>query len=427
LELFRAADAYSAAAIGGVNNSIAGSLDSTIAVADADPTGAAADLLGRLDAQPGTDAYNAAVAQLSPEPYNIMTAADLANTQTFVTQQVTYLAAKRAGLETFGFGLPIPQSRAAAPLPGSLVLASDDPLLLAAAMAQAEADNPAPATEPKDREYRWGRYIKVQGAFVEQETTTTRTGFDADAFGIQLGIDYDFSPDLTVGLAAGYLFTGADFKSGLGGIDENALRFGPYLSYTKGNWFVDGSLTFAWHFYDGERRIPALSLTAGSNYNGYDLTGYTGTGYRWEIDKNLYLTPMASVLYSHFEFAGFTETGAGGANLTLPQRSADSLRTRLGGALSYRVKGWGWEPIPYVYTGWEHEFLNDDDNIAARFATGGSPFLINTGSRDTDAWFFGIGANMLIKHNVSMFFRIETVWAQTSNATAGAGGVSVAF
>ncbi|MHC4766593.1 MAG: autotransporter outer membrane beta-barrel domain-containing protein, partial [Planctomycetota bacterium] len=162
--------------------------------------------------------------------------------------------------------------------------------------------------------------------------------------------------------------------------------------------------------------------------DGWDITGYLGTGYRFELDRNLYLTPMGSVLYSHFEFEDFTESGAGGANLSIDDRDADSLRSRLGANLSYRITDWAWEPIPYIYAGWEHEFLADDeDDIAASFATGGSPFTIDTGSRDEDAVFLGLGVNVLIKRNVSAFFRFEQVIGDNSDVSAAAGGLSVAF
>jgi hypothetical protein len=39
----------------------------------------------------------------------------------------------------------------------------------------------------------------------------------------------------------------------------------------------------------------------------------------------------------------------------------------------------------------------------------------------------GAGVNMLIKHNVSAFFRFEAVIADDSDVRAAAGGLSVAF
>ncbi|MHC4786838.1 MAG: hypothetical protein ACYTE6_12850, partial [Planctomycetota bacterium] len=68
-----------------------------------------------------------------------------------------------------------------------------------------------------------------------------------------------------------------------------------------------------------------------------------------------------------------------------------------------------------------------EDDIAASFASGGSPFTIDTGSRDEDAVFLGLGVNVLIKRNVSAFFRFEQVIGDNSDVSAAAGGLSVAF
>jgi outer membrane autotransporter protein len=139
----------------------------------------------------------------------------------------------------------------------------------------------------------------------------------------------------------------------------------------------------------------------------------------------VFLTPTASVQYTHFEIDGFTETGAGGANLTVAARDADSLRSRLGLNLSAHVD-WGWSLFPYVFAGWEHEFA-DDDPIESAFAAGGNPFLIDTGSRDENAAFYGGGVNALLKENVSAFVRVEGVIGDDSDAVAFSLGVGIAF
>ena len=155
-------------------------------------------------------------------------------------------------------------------------------------------------------------------------------------------------------------------------------------------------------------------LVADANYTGYDIAGYLGTGYRFDIDRNLSVTPIGSLMYSHFYYESFTESGAGGMPLTLPSRESDSFRSRLGVNLTYRVPGLKFSPIPYVYAGWEHEFL-EDDSIEAAFASGGSPFLINVGNRDTDAVFVGGGVNILVNRTFSAFIRAEALASRNSN------------
>lgn len=421
LEFFRAANAYSAAADAGNNTSIANSLDSLIPIANANNMSSAADLLVRLDALDAAD-YNTAVSQLSPVPYDAYAATSVENVRNFTSQQVAYLAGKRGGYETWGF---TPQIQG--PPPGSMAMANDDPLLLSVMVAQAEDEiiDHRLAQQRQADKSRWGRWIKLDGVFVDQDTTALRPGFNSASFGGQVGLDYSFSDDLIAGMSLAYAYTGADMALGLGSLNDNTVRGGPYVSYSKGNWFVDASASFAWHFYNGDRKIPGLGLTADSNYNGWDVTAYMGTGYYFEVAKDLRFTPMASLLYGHYSFDAFTETGAGGANLAVAGRDVDSLRSRLGAALSYRID-WKWKPIPYVYAGWEHEYLNNS-TVGAAFAAGGSPFVITTGGPDQDSAFFGLGVNLLINPAMSAFLRFEEQISSNGNVSAIAGGLSVTF
>lgn len=420
LEVFRADNAYSAAAPAGNAQAVGTGLDSLIPVANANPTGSAASLLARLDSLQNPE-YGTAVSQLSPEPYDAMTVTGKGAVRDFMTQQASYLASVRTGIEAMPTPAPIPVA--------GLGLEGDDPMLLSLVLAQAQAQTQAgtgAARAIRQKEPRWGRFFKVDGVFIDQDTTFDRTGFKSDGFGGQFGIDYRFENDLVAGMAFGYSYTSADLNEGLGNLDDQALRIGPYASWASGNWFVDGSATFAWHFYDGTRNIPALGLAAESDYDGYDFTGYLGTGYHINLDWDFYLTPIASLLYSHFHLNSFTETGAGGANLAMASRDSDSLQSRLGASLSYRFANMEWQPIPYIYAGWQHEFLDGDD-IEAAFASGGNPFLIDTGNPSDDAFFIGGGVNLLINQNVAAFFRIESLFADDSDAVGFSLGASVAF
>jgi autotransporter-associated beta strand protein len=415
LELARAADAYSAPTDPGNDRAIGLSLDSLIPVADGDPTGPAGDLLGALD---GLDAqtYGAAVSQLSPEPYNVSTGIWRDETRQYMRQQTEYLATVRHTGEAATAPRPGPPA-------GALALAHDDPLVLAAAIAQAEE---APVPRAYAWEDRWGGYAEAQGIFVDRDSTSNRTGYTVDSAGLQVGLDYTFSQGLLVGVALGYLWADADLDRSLGEIDQDTLRIGPYLSWFEHAWYVNVSATFGYSWIDGEREIPALGLTADSDYDAYDFTGYVGTGYQFELKENLVLTPIASLLYSHIEFDSFTETGAGGANLTVPSRDEDSLRSRLGANLSYRFADLGAQPITYVYAGWEHEF-EDDGDLEASFRAGGNPFIIDTGSRDDDAVFVGAGVEALVYESMAAYFRLEYVGSDSSDALGIAGGITFAF
>ena len=410
----RAGDAYAAAADPGNNRAIGSGLDSLVFIAEGDPTGVVGNFLGELDSLDAEE-YNAIVKELSPEPFNTLTATSIDTVQAFTAQQATYLASKRSGIAAWTRSL----QRGGGVRPGSLASARNDASLLAAALA--EMQDADAASKPS----RWGSYARLQAVFSDQDTSANRTGFDGESINGQMGIDYRFTQDFMAGLAVGYTFTEADLNEGLGKFDNSTLRAGPYMSLHADEWFVDGSLTFGYHSIDSERKIPTLGLTAVSNYDGYDITAYAGGGYSFEVQNGLHLTPMASVQYSYFEFDGFTESGAGAANLTVGDRHANSLRTRLGASLSYEID-LGPKFVPFVSFGWEHEFF-DDDELEASFAAGGSPFKVDTGSREADSFLFGLGVNVLIDHTVTGFIRYEHAAADDGDVDAIAAGVSITF
>ena len=315
---------------------------------------------------------------------------------------------------------PAPSS---GPRPGSLAMAVSNPAILPAAFWQ-EAE-PQPLPTAAYRGSRWSNYFKVQGLFSDQDSSTNRTGYDATSVGLQAGVDYTFSPQLVVGLAFGYTFTDADLDGGLGEINDHTVRSGPYMSWTKGNTYVDSSLTFGYHFFDSTRNIPSLARVVQSDYEGIDATAYLGAGHHLEIAPQLFLTPTISLQYSYFDFDSFTESGGGGADLAVDERQSSSLRTRLGVNLSARLE-WDWKLVPYLFLGWEHEFLEDDD-IEATFASGGNPFLIDTGSRVSDSVIVGGGINARLRHDMSAFIRFENAIAADGDATTVAAGLSINF
>ncbi len=423
LQLFRAADAYSAAALPGNANTIGQVLDSHIALADADPTGETAALLGRVDAL-SAEQYNLALTQLSPQSYSSLTTAGVGQLTNFHSQQAAYLAARRAGVEADW------SPWRTTPPPGAMAWASDENIVLAQAIAASIQDDdgqtPPPLQESLPEEKRWGSYVKLQAVWGDQDPGFNISGFRSTSLGFQMGLDYRFAQNFTAGLAAGYVNTSVDIANNGGDMQEHSVRFGPYASFSQGNWYLDASLTGGYHFYTNDRNISTLNLVAESNFNGWDVTGYLGGGYHYDLAKNWLMTPSAAVQYSYFSFDGFTESGAPSANLTVDSRDSDSLKSRLGVNFTYVGLDWGAKVLPSAYLGWEHEFFNDTD-ITGNFITGGNPFIIDSGTRDKDAFFYGVQLAVLLERNVSAFFRFEDARGSTSDVRAVAAGLTINF
>lgn len=415
LQAVRNADAFSAPAEGGNNLIIGRSLDSLIPVANADPTNDAAGLLGLLDTLDTTQ-YNQALVELSPERFNAGTQLDIATASDFTGLQSGYLAERRGG----GDGLAM---RMTPGLPaGSLALNGQDPYVIGQAID--EADNPFGwADLEPDVDRRLGAFARGFGVFSDQDSKGNRTGYESDAYGAAVGIDYRLSPSMIGGLSFAYTANNADFDQSLGGIDVKTLRVGPYMTWVHGDVFVDASLSFGASSYDSTRSIPSIGLEAKGDYDGFDVTGYIGAGYDWRIDNAWSVRPTFSLQYSYFDYDGFTETGGAGANLSVAGRDSDSLRSRVGLSVQYlQTNGMFWQAM----IGWQRDFFDNDD-VEAGFAVGGNPFTVDAGERDQNAVIFGAGFGMPISESGFAYLRFENLTGSDTETNVLTGGVSFRF
>jgi outer membrane autotransporter protein len=414
LEAFRAPTAYESAGLTNNNQSVGRSLDTLVPVANSDTGGLAADLLGRLDPLNLTE-INVAMAQLSPQATNAAATVTFDTVDAFTSTQASYLSAKRIGADAV--------ATRAAMNAGMLASAVDSDALVAAAIAaqdtayraSIESDNPL------------GMYVRTLGVWTDQDTEPARTGFDADTYGVQAGVDYTFSKDFILGAVFGYTTSDVSLDLSMGNLDLDTWRVGPYFTHVNDDgWYLDGSVTVGFTSNDQERNLSQIGLRAISDYDSNDITAYVGGGIELELDNSWIFIPTLAIQYSYFDIDGYTETGALGANLVVPDRDTDSLRSRLGAAINYRPDA---GTSPYFldfFLGWEHEYMENDD-IASTFVAGGSPFVVDTGNRDDDSFFLGGGFTRILKDNMTAFVRYEGLFSDTSDTHALSGGLSIRF
>ncbi len=415
----RDATAYSDAADAGNNAAVGMSLDSIVPFANADPDGAVGSMLGSLDAL-DEDAFNDALREISPEPYNAAIRLGVEAARVYNLELARYLSARRTGMAAFQ-----ENQRLIMPRPGALAMANNDPTIIAAALAQVEADDDMEMLDESEGR-RYSVFGQFHGSFIDQDTDGNRTGFDGEVFGGQGGIDWEINDNLIAGVAFGYSHADADWNLNNGSIQDDTIRGGPYVSYTKGPLAIDASVSFGYHHYEADRDLLSVGLNPESDFDGYDITAYLRGAYEFEIADNIFLTPNGSVQYSYFNIDGFTEDNAGGAGLSVDDRDESSLRTRLGVELSGKFDA-GLVIVPSVFGGWEREWAGDTDDIDASFSAGGVPFSVDNGPRDEDTFFVGVGVNVLFHRDVAGFLRIERGFGDDTDVDTIAGGLTFKF
>ncbi len=380
-------------------------------------------LLAEMDSIATLADFQSALDHLSPERFDVLDRTARRAAQAFVGVQTDYLNMRRQG--NTSFATAVASGASSDNLDGMLASASNDPYLIGQALQAAAA---GAVNEPDER---LGGFVRGIGAFVADDNTADRTGFDADIFGGEAGLDWFVSPDLLIGVAFGYVNSDVDFK-GLGGeADVDTVRFGGYLSWTPAvDWYVDASFSYGYHMNDTTRPVVVgvLTRTATAEYNAHDFTFYGGLGYDLAPGDDVTLTPTASLQYTYLYQEDFTESGAGAMNLHVDDQATHSLESALGlrGAVVIRTDG-DVTFVPEANLAWKHEFLADHEDITARFVNAAGSFDIRRGDPDRDALSFGGGCTALLGDNASLFLRYQGDLYNDGDAHGISGGLMIRF
>jgi hypothetical protein len=141
-------------------------------------------------------------------------------------------------------------------------------------------------------------WLTVHGG-VEQNGIESGARFDQDFWGVTAGIDSGFTPNIRLGVQAGYGQTDADIflRQGASKLEGDTWFAQVYAQYLSGPWFADASIGYASTEWDFARAVlaPGLAPVVGETVDG--VIGKIGGGYRFSFDEPFFVTVSGHVLY----------------------------------------------------------------------------------------------------------------------------------
>lgn len=231
---------------------------------------------------------------------------------------------------------------------------------------------------------RWGFFITGTGDFV------TLGDEDGTSVGTTLGIDYRVSDHWVVGLSIGYSRSEIDLIDD-GKIESDGVKAALYAMYQNGGFFVEGLVGGGYNSYDTKR--SAFLGHAQGDTTGMQFDSYLGVGYdlKW---GNWTVTPMASLLYTLVGIDGFDEIGSL-VPLKIDSQSVSSLRLRVGPRIAYTTHVGAVRVTPFLSAQWQHEFLDDELPLDARFSNNPDDLFTVRGLRiGRDSFLLSAGLNL---------------------------------
>lgn len=266
----------------------------------------------------------------------------------------------------------------------------------------------------------WGRAGVSRAKF----TPSGVNGFDADSWGMTIGIDGELAPNLRAGLGTFYLASDVE-ENGAGANATNDITgYGAtaYFSYRPSAWYVNGALGFGTNEYDSRR----LSI-GGVNVANYDGTqfvaraeaGHMFTSGQWDV------TPSVGLRYNRVEMDAYTETGP--LPISVDGQTVESLRAVAGvnARYSFLLES-GAKLIPEFGVKVLGE-LADPDQAITGSVVGGGAFTVQSVPRDDVSFGLGAGITWEVSDRFSLRVTYDGELQSDYNEHALAAAVRFAF
>jgi autotransporter-associated beta strand protein len=312
-----------------------------------------------------------------------------------------------------------------APLPHGMLSDTADPVIAGVDMKEMQT---TPAPEPTVNNFNvfvLGSVVLAQNfSQVDTPHSDTTTG------AVQIGGDYRITPHLRTGVLFGYGHTDADLDNNGSKATVDSYSPGAYVSYAEGGWYANAIGSYGFDSLTEDRHVSfgGLNDIAHGAPDGDQIVGDLDGGYDFHVKKWTF-GPSAGVQYTHLDVDSFTESGAAPVDLDINKVETDSLRSRLGGHVSYLFHTGTILLTPHLDASWQHEFMNQSQGITSQFTSvGAGSFTIATPNPSRDSALIDCGLSADLNGQISLYLDYLVQAGQENYfGQSVQGGVKVGF
>ncbi len=269
------------------------------------------------------------------------------------------------------------------------------------------------------------------GQTAQQDERDGVSGYQADTYGFVAGIDTEaMAENLTVGLAFAYADTEVDSDASDDAntaIDTIQVSF--YGDYDLSDHsYISGQIGYM--YADNETVRRNVGSVSGLNSSGdFESDAFLASaeyGYDFAVDHGITLTPKAGVNYVHYSADSYTETGAGGASLTVTSDDMDILEFGVGvDATTTHAFRDGSSIKPSLSAGVRYDVIGDEFQATNQFAGGGAAFKVE--GFDPAQTTFDLGAGVTYYSTDNWEFSAGYDFEYKSDYDSHTGSVKAAY
>lgn len=271
----------------------------------------------------------------------------------------------------------------------------------------------------------WGFWAKGYGLFGNRDHSLEAPGYDYRTYGLSVGLDYQFTETLLIGLTGGYADTHVNYDRSRDDSDLRAMHFGFYGSLNTGRGYLDSLLTYSDLDYDTQRYVDLTGERLEGEFGGYAVSGYFETGFDWRHVGGWLVQPLASFQFSYLGLDNYRESG-GDAALGFKRQSFESYIGSLGAKVSKELlRDSATSRLAVQFRArWLHEFGDTRSDVNTYFASDPTVvFNIRNESIDRDSAVLGLGLGAELNRSTRLYVDYDTRLNADDTAHLISGGL----
>lgn len=241
----------------------------------------------------------------------------------------------------------------------------------------------------------WGNTF---GNFISNRGDGADPGFNQTSGGVTVGGDALVLEDLWLGVALGYARSRTVGDSSSGSASADSYHASLYANWAPGPWFATADIGLTFSQFQTERQAGGATAEGSSHMLNTAIGG--ALGYEFDLG-GMSFTPSASLRYDHIASKGYTETGAGAANLTIHDATHHALRIGIGAEASQLFELNGDLDLELTAKArWERDLL--DTGYTTTQSISGADYQVSATDPGRDAAVLGIGTTAVFKDNLRL-------------------------
>jgi len=246
-------------------------------------------------------------------------------------------------------------------------------------------------------------WIKALGAWGKTDDRNDTAGYTTSIGGLLAGVDGALDEQTRIGLVTGYSDSSVSMGSGThSSAQVDSYLLGAYAGRESGAWRLSAGGAYSWHRADVRRDLQygEVSARQKTKIDAATTQVFGEAAYRLDLQP-LVLEPFANLAYVHLDTEGFAEKGDAAA-LKSSGDTRDAVLSTLGARALKTVNLSAQQLDLSASLGWQHNLSNTDSEEHLAFASGSTPFLVQSSPMVRDAALVGAHASLALSRDMRL-------------------------